>query len=116
MQCAGQHTDGRNGRRVMLRLRRVVLDVDKAIKEPSIFALVEAIQNVSGVAAVNATLEEMDVDVMGLVLTIEGDGFDYTSVEEAINRTGAVIHSVDQIVAGEEMIEIPIIKMPTVNM
>jgi len=100
----------------MLRLRRVILDVDKPIREPSIFALVEAVQNVRGVTAINATLEEMDVDVMGLVLTVEGDGFDYTSVEEAINRTGAVIHSVDQIIAGEQMIEIPTIKMPTVNM
>jgi hypothetical protein len=35
----------------------------------------------------------MDVDVVSLVLTIEGDGFDYTSVEETINRTGAVIHT-----------------------
>jgi hypothetical protein len=100
----------------MLRLRRVVLDVDKAIKEPSIFALVDAIQNVSGVTAINASLEEMDIDVMGLILTVEGDGFDYTKVEEAINRAGAVIHSVDQIIAGERIIEVPTIKYPSFNM
>ncbi len=91
----------------MKRLRRVILDVDKPIKEPSIFALVEAIESVEGVTAINATVNEMDLDVMGLIVTVEGDGFSFASVEEAIDRAGGVIHSVDQIVAGDTIIEMP---------
>jgi hypothetical protein len=85
----------------------VLLDVDKPIKEPSLFSLIEAIGNISGVAAVNGTVEEMDVDVMGLLIVVEGDGFSFAGVEEAIDRAGGVIHSVDQIVAGDHLVEMP---------
>jgi hypothetical protein len=91
----------------MLPLKRVLLDVDKPIKEPSLFALVDALGNVPGVFAINVTVEEMDVDVMGLLIVVAGDGFSFASVEEALDQAGAVIHSVDQIIAGEHMIELP---------
>ena len=92
------------------RLRRVVLDVDKPIKEPSLFSLVDALQNVRGVEAVNATVNEMDVDVMGMEVVIEGDGFNFADLEEAIDRAGAVVHSVDQILTGDRMIELPVMR------
>jgi len=91
----------------MARLRRVVVDVDKPIKEPSLFTLVDALESVTGVLSVNVTVNEMDVDVMGTLITVEGDGFSFAKLEEAINGVGAVIHSVDQIVAGEYAVETP---------
>ena len=95
----------------MLRLRRVVLDVDKAIKEPSLFVLADALQSVRGVAAINVTVNEMDLEIMGLIIVVEGDGFSFEEIEEAVDSAGAVVHSVDQIVAGEHMIELAIPRM-----
>ncbi len=95
----------------MPRLRRVVLDVDKAIKEPSLFVLAEELGNVSGVAAVNVTVNEMDLEVMGLIIIVEGDGFSFDDLEDAIEGAGAVVHSVDQIVAGEHTIELAVPRM-----
>jgi hypothetical protein len=89
----------------MLRLRRVVLDVDKPIKEPSMFALADALDEVEGVAAINMTVNEIDIDVMELMVVIEGDGFDFAGVEKAIYDAGAVLHSVDQIVSGSRLVE-----------
>jgi hypothetical protein len=89
----------------MLRLRRVVLDVDKPAREPSMFALAEAIDAVEGVAAINMTVNEIDVDVMGLIVVVEGDGFDFEEIERAIHDAGAVLHSIDQIVTGSRLIE-----------
>jgi hypothetical protein len=84
----------------MLRLRRVVLDIDKPIKEPSIFQLAEAISAVAGVAAVNLLVNEIDIDVMGMLVIVEGDGFDFAAVEDAVYGVGGVLHSVDQVAAG----------------
>jgi hypothetical protein len=84
----------------VLRLRRVVLDVDKPIAEPTIFAVVEAISAVAGVEAVNIRVNEMDLDVMGLIVIIEGDGFSFDAIESAVYKTGGVLHSVDEVVAG----------------
>jgi len=84
----------------------VVLDVDKPIKEPSIFTLAEVIGSVEGVAAINLTVSEIDVDVMEKIAVIEGDGFDFTKIEQAINDAGAVLHGVDQIIVGSRLVEI----------
>jgi hypothetical protein len=85
---------------MMLRLRRVVLDIDKPIKEPSIFRLAEAIGAVANVEAVNLVVNEIDIDVMGMLVIVEGDGFDFAAVEDAVSEVGGVLHSVDQVAAG----------------
>jgi hypothetical protein len=84
----------------VLRLRRVMLDVDKPIAEPTIFAVIEAISGVPGVEAVNISVNEMDLDVMGLMVLVEGDGFSFDAIESVIYKTGCVLHSVDEVVAG----------------
>lgn len=84
----------------MLRLRRVVLDIDKPIAEPSMFAIAEAIAGVPGVEAVNLTVNEIDLDVMGMLVIIEGDGFAFDAIEDVVFKSGGVLHSVDEVVAG----------------
>lgn len=84
----------------MLRLRRLVLDVDKPIAEPTIFAIAEALTALPGVEAVNVTVNEIDLDVMGLLIVIEGDGFSFEAVENAVFKTGGVLHSIDEVAAG----------------
>jgi uncharacterized protein len=88
-----------------MKIRRIVLDVDKAIARPSIVELVGHIDGVPGVQAVNLTVTEIDIETVGMSLTVEGDGIDYESLVKAIDQAGAVVNSIDQVATGERLIE-----------
>jgi len=88
-----------------MNIRRLVLDVDKAIARPSIPDLADAISGVPGVGGVNITVTEIDIETVGFNVTIEGQNLSYAAVVHAIEQTGAVVHSIDQLVAGECMVE-----------
>jgi hypothetical protein len=88
-----------------MNVRRLVLDVDKAIAKPSIIDIAGAISSCLGVEALNITVTEIDIETVGTDITIEGQNLDYQSILNAIEGTGAVVHSIDQIVAGDRLIE-----------
>jgi hypothetical protein len=88
-----------------MNIRRLVLDVDKAIAKPSIPDLAEAISAVAGVEALNVTVTEIDIETVGFNVTIEGQNLSYERIARAIEHTGAVVHSIDQLVAGERIVE-----------
>jgi hypothetical protein len=88
-----------------MSIRRVVLDVDKSLNRPTLVDLVESIERVPGVEAVNVSVTEMDMETMGTNITVEGVGIDYGKLINTIEDSGAVIHSVDEIVAGKRIIE-----------
>jgi len=88
-----------------MNLRRVVLDVDKTVARPSLLEIAEAILGVEGVEALNITVKEIDIETLDLVVTIEGQAMDYPKITAAIENTGAVVHSIDQLVAGNRMVE-----------
>ena len=88
-----------------MNLRRVVLDVDKAVARPTLLEIAEAISGVAGVEALNITVKEIDIETLDLVVTIEGENLDYPKIVEAIESTGAVVHSIDQLVAGNRIVE-----------
>jgi hypothetical protein len=88
-----------------VNLRRIVMDVDKAIDRPDIVDLAAAIERVAGVEAVNITVTEIDIQTVGMDVTVEGDGIDWAQLATAIEKTGAMVHSVDQVVAGRRIIE-----------
>lgn len=82
-----------------------MLDVDKAIARPTLIDLAEAIERVAGVEGVNLTVTEIDVETVGMNVTIEGEHIDYATLVEAIEATGAVVHSVDQLIVGNRVVE-----------
>lgn len=88
------------------RIRRVVLDALKPLKEPSIIDIAKSIASIPGVSGINITVNEVDVETMGLIITIEGDDIDYEKVEKKLEELGVVIHSVDQVVVGDRIVEI----------
>lgn len=88
-----------------LDIRRLFLDVDKAVHRPSLIEVAEAIMRCAGVSACNITVGEIDVETIGTGITIKGERMNYDEIEQAIERTGAVVHSMDQIVAGSRLIE-----------
>jgi hypothetical protein len=60
---------------------------------------------VAGVEAVNITVTEIDIETVGFNVTIEGQNLSYEMLVKAIEHTGAVVHSIDQLVAGERIVE-----------
>lgn len=88
-----------------MNIRRLVLDVDKAVARPSIIELAIAIERAQGVEGVNITVTEIDVETVGMDVTVEGDHIDYEALVSAIESCGAVVHSIDQLVAGSRMVE-----------
>ena len=86
-------------------IRRLALDVDKVVDRPDLITLARAIENVPGVGSVYITVTEIDVETIGTDITVEGDDIDTEALFRAIERVGAVLHSVDEVVAGERVIE-----------
>ena len=88
-----------------LNIRRFVVDVDKTLKTPSLIAIAEAIHGCKGVESSNVAVIEVDQETMGTGITIEGVGLDYEEIVCAIEQSGAVVHSLDQSVSGEKILE-----------
>lgn len=88
-------------------LRRLVLDVLKPLREPSIVEVALDLSRVRGVDAVNITVNEVDVETLSLTIVVEGPDIDFQGVKEVLEAAGAAIHSIDQVVAGERVIEVP---------
>ncbi|WP_090623296.1 DUF211 domain-containing protein [Natrinema salaciae] len=85
-------------------IRRLVLDVMKP-QEPDILEFADTAADCSGVEAVNVMLIETDRKVQNLKFTVEGDGIDATALEEALVDLGGTVHSIDQVVCGDRVVE-----------
>jgi uncharacterized protein len=87
-----------------MNIRQLLLDVDKAVARPSLIEIARAIDVCRGVEAVNITVEEIDIETVGMNITIEGDKLDFDEITKAIESTGAVVHSLDEIAIGQRII------------
>lgn len=88
-----------------MNVRRLQLDIDKAISRPDLLQLAAALEGVSGVDGVNITVAEIDIQTVGMEVTVEGDGIDVPALIRAIERSGAALHSIDEIVVGNKIVE-----------
>jgi len=88
-----------------MNIKRIVLDVDKAIEHPSLVDVAAAIESVPGVKGVNITVTEIDIETVGTEVTVEGEEIDYKALIKSIEKTGAVVHSVDELAVGERLVE-----------
>jgi uncharacterized protein len=88
-----------------MNIRRLLLDVDKARARPTVLEIAKAIEDVAHVEGVNVTVTDIDQETVGMDVTIEGSRLDYESIVSAIESTGAVVHSVDEVVSGERVVE-----------
>ena len=88
-----------------MNVRRLQLDVDKAVQRPDLLELAEAIDGVPGVEAVNITVTDIDIETVGTEVTIEGDGIDIPALVAAIEKAGAALHSIDEVVVGNRIID-----------
>ncbi len=88
----------------MGKIKRLVLDVLKPHK-PSMIEFAQRVEDAEGVSGVNATLVEIDEEVQNIKLTVEGDSINQEDVEHRVKDLGGSIHSYDEIVCGEKMVE-----------
>ena len=88
-----------------MNIRRLLLDVDKALKRPSLLEIGQAIEAVAGVEGANITVTSIDTETIGMDVTIVGNNLDYQAIEDSIEKTGAVVHSIDELVVGSRMID-----------
>jgi hypothetical protein len=86
------------------KIRRIVLDTLKPM-EPTIIEMAKLMSVIDGVASVNISIAEIDLKVENAKITIEGENINYEKVEELIKDMGASIHSIDEVVAGKEIID-----------
>jgi hypothetical protein len=89
---------------IVMNIRRLLLDVDKAIERPSLLEIAKSIEAVDGVEGLAIEVMEVDMETVGMEITIEGEGLDYNAIANAIEKTGAVVHSIDQLLAGKKMV------------
>lgn len=88
----------------MAKIRRLVLDTLKP-HEPSIIEMADALSDLPGVKAVNISIYELDRKVENAKITIEGADISYPEVVTMIQELGGTVHSIDEVVAGSEIIE-----------
>lgn len=85
-------------------IRRIVLDVLKP-HSPRLTDLALMITRYERVSGLNISLKEVDQNTESITITIEGDDLNYDSIKEILEQAGAVIHSIDQVVAGKRFVE-----------
>ncbi|AFH42154.1 DUF211 domain-containing protein [Fervidicoccus fontis] len=86
---------------------RAVLDVLIPIKGIGIDELSLVLERVRGVEGVNITVKEIDVETESILIVIEGRDIDLKEVERELLNYGGVIHSIDQVISGKKIVEIP---------
>ncbi|WP_272945189.1 DUF211 domain-containing protein [Nocardia nova] len=87
-------------------MRRITMDVDKAVQRPDLVELAEAIDTVPGVRAFNITVGNIDIETVGMDITVEGEFLDVTAIVAAIENAGAAMHSIDEIVVGDHIVDL----------
>lgn len=87
-----------------MNIRRLVLDVDKAIRRPELVDLAAAIDAVEGVQGVNIVVDEIDTETVGTEIVVEGDGIDLDALTHAIEASGAIVRSIDELAVGERLV------------
>ena len=81
-------------------IMKLVLDVLKP-HDPTLPEFALQLKKTPGVKSVTISLVEMNERTESLKVVLEGLDIDFDSVKRNLNRWGAAIHSVDEVVVGE---------------
>lgn len=84
-----------------------MLDVLFPLRGESIVDLAIKIHRVLNQGTVSITVKEVDVDTQNILILIEGAYIDFEKVKMAIEEEGGVIHSIDQVVVGDKIVDLP---------
>lgn len=81
-----------------------MLDVLKP-HNPSIIDVAQQLSVLEGISGVNISIKEVDQETETVKITVKGDSINYDLVDETIRDAGAVIHSVDNVSSGKELVD-----------
>lgn len=87
----------------MVEIRRLVLDVLKP-HDPRIVEFTTELAEMQGIEGVNTSLIEVDEKVRNLKVTVEGE-INEQKIREKIDEIGGSVHSIDEVAAGEKLVE-----------
>ena len=73
--------------------------------EPSNLVLAKRLSELENIEGVNVSLYEIDQNTENVKITIVGNDMSFEDIKMVIEELGAVIHSIDEIVAGKKLIE-----------
>jgi hypothetical protein len=73
--------------------------------EPTIVEMAKRLSVADGVSSVNISIAEIDLKVENAKITLEGDNINYEVVRDVIQDMGGSIHSIDEVVAGKDIID-----------
>jgi len=85
-------------------LRRLVLDVLKP-HNPSILDLSNKLSKLKGIDGVNIITIEIDKEVENVKIVLEGTDINFNKIKKILEDSGAAVHSIDEVAAGEKIIE-----------
>ena len=84
-----------------MKTTRLVLDVMSPAQQ-SMVDLVERLNKIEGISQIDITLQTLEKNVEDFKVTLDGYGFDYEKVKEALKDFGAVIRNVDSITSAKQ--------------
>jgi len=87
---------------VEMGITKLVLDVLKTLKGPTIIDVAHRLLEIKGIDKISIKVNEIDVETLTLTITIEGFKIDFESIKSVLDDMGAVIHSVDEVVAARD--------------
>jgi hypothetical protein len=67
--------------------------------------MADQLSELEGISAVNISIYEIDRKVENAKITIEGENISYPRVLRLIEDMGGAVHSIDEVVAGSEIID-----------
>jgi len=82
----------------MSRIKKLVLDVLKP-HEPEIIKFTKEICGLESVSSLESSVEEVDKEVETVQIILFGEDIEFKEVKEKVRELGASIHSVDGVVA-----------------
>lgn len=85
-------------------IRRLVLDVLKP-HTPRVTDLSLMLARDECVNGLNISVKEVDANTESITITLEGDNLQFDSIKAILEQAGAVVHSIDQVVAGKRFVE-----------
>ncbi|MFT3702993.1 MAG: DUF211 domain-containing protein [Agriterribacter sp.] len=71
-------------------IRQILLEVDKAGESPEIVGIAAAIESVDCVEGLSIVVNEIDMETVGMEITVEGEDLKYDGIVAAIENTGVV--------------------------
>jgi hypothetical protein len=85
-----------------MTLTKLVLDVLKQLKEPTIIEVAYRLLELDGIKSIDIEIKEIDVETLSLTITIEGSNIDFEKVRGTLEKLNVVVHGVNKIYVSKD--------------